>query len=52
MAKKQQRFKINMSLNDFLNQVIDKADIQMDKDKEVITTKDNSKITLHKSLPK
>ena len=50
MAKQEKRFTIHMSLNNFLDKVIEKSDVRIDKHKEIITLKDKSKITLHKKL--
>ena len=51
MAKKEKRFKINMSINDFLDMAIEKSSkVKSFKDKEIITDKNSNKIILKKKL--
>ena len=50
--KKQKRFKINLSINDFMNQVIINAEkkLLIDKNKEIFIDKKTSKNSQKKSV--
>ena len=50
MARKEQRFHINMSFDNFLDSVIDTAEVRTTNDTEIIKTKDGKTIVLNKKL--